>query len=418
MKCTSGPGRSPYPSDCFAGPLRPEDHADSIFSARPVTVPPGTDPSGQALARSKALLQATLEAGADAVLITDATGRPEAANRRFLALFGLAPAELVTLEAATLAERLARRCREPAAAAARFDALQASAEEASDLLELADGRRFERLAQPVSLAGSRVGRLWRHREIVAAAAGPLPESAEAARTLRLKDEFISSLSHALRTPLGAVLGWAKALQLRRSDEATLQRGLDAIARNAELQAKLLDDMVDAERVLSGKVGLAPQPLDLAALVSAAIEAARPPANAKGLRLEASLEPPADTFAGDPERLRQVVDALLANAIKFTPTGGHVEVRLRPSGHDVELLVEDDGAGIEPSRLARVFQRHDPADPLSLRSRGGLGLALPVAHRLVELHGGSLGAASAGSGRGAAFTVRLPLAGGRQRSGGS
>jgi len=382
-------------------------------------VSPETDSAPGALARAKALLQATLEASADALLITDAAGRPETANRRFLALFGLAPAELGRLEASALASRLASRCREPAAAAARFDAVQASADEANDLLELADGRRLERFSQPVSVVGLGVGRLWRLREIRAAESAPPSTAEQAARTLRLKDEFISSLSHALRTPMGAVLGWAKALQLKRADAASLERGLDAIARNATLQAQLLDEMVDSERVLSGKLGIAPRPLDFAALVSAVIEAERPAADAKGLRLEPSLEPPVGAIAGDPDRLRQVVRALLGNAVKFTPAGGRIEVRLRPAGeHALELLVADDGDGIEPSRLARVFQRHDPDNPASMRSRGGLGLALPVAHRLVELHGGSISAASEGTRRGATFTVRLPLFNAEGPSGGS
>ena len=380
---------------------------------------PETDSAPGALARAKALLQATLEASADALLITDAAGRPETANRRFLALFGLAPAELGRLEASALSSRLASRCREPAAAAARFDAVQASADEANDLLELADGRRLERFSQPVSVVGLGVGRLWRLREIRAAESAPPSSAEQAARTLRLKDEFISSLSHALRTPMGAVLGWAKALQLKRADAASLERGLDAIARNATLQARLLDEMIDAERVLSGKLGIAPRPLDFAALVSAVIEAERPAADAKGLRLEPSLEPPVGAIAGDPDRLRQVVRALLGNAVKFTPAGGRIEVRLRPAGeHALELLVADDGDGIEPSRLARVFQRHDPDNPASMRSRGGLGLALPVAHRLVELHGGSISAASEGTRRGATFTVRLPLFNAEGPSGGS
>jgi signal transduction histidine kinase len=400
----------------FFGLPAPSSH-DPVLSTRPAQVSPEPDSPPGPLTRGRALLQATLEASADALLLTDAAGRPEAANRRLLALFGLAPAELAGLGASSLAGRLATRCREPSAAAARFDAVQASADEASDLVELADGRRFERFSQPVSLDGHRVGRLWRLREIGTAEAAPLSTAEEAARTLRLKDEFISTLSHALRTPMGAVLGWAKALQLKRGDTASLERGLDAIARNATLQARLLDEMVDAERVLTGKLGIAPQPLDVAALVSAAIEAHRPTADAKGLRLEASLEPPVGAFVGDPERLRQVVAALLGNAIRFTPAGGRVEVRLRPAGgHALELEVRDDGAGIEPSRLARVFQRHDPGDPASIRPRGGVGLALPVAHRLVELHGGSISAASEGSGRGATFTVRLPVSGAEEPSG--
>jgi len=358
--------------------------------------------------RARALLDAALEASAEALLVSDADGRAEAGNRRFLALFGLAPGELSGQPPAALARRLASRCRDADAVAARFEATLASAEPASDAVELVDGRRFECFSQPVAQAGERLGRVWRFREIAAPAAVAPASPAEAARTLRLKDELVSNLSHARRTPLGAVLGWAKALQLRRPDPATLERGLDAIGRNAELQARLLDTIVDADRVLSGKVQLETKPLEVAELVAAAVEAARPSAEAKAQTLEATLEAPTTLVVADADRLRQVVASLLANAVAFTPRGGRIEVGLHPAGQELELVVSDNGAGIDAARILRVFERHDPDDPGSVRSRNGLGLAMPVARRLVALHGGRIEAASPGSGRGATFTVRLPL----------
>jgi len=358
--------------------------------------------------RARALLDAALEASAEALLVSDADGRAEAGNRRFLALFGLAPGELSGQPPAALARRLASRCRDADAVAARFEATLSSAEPASDAVELVDGRRFECFSQPVAQAGERLGRVWRFREIAAPAAVAPASPAEAARTLRLKDELVSNLSHALRTPLGAVLGWAKALQLRRPDPATLERGLDAIGRNAELQARLLDTIVDADRVLSGKVQLETKPLEVAELVAAAVEAARPSAEAKAQTLEATLEAPTTLVVADADRLRQVVASLLANAVAFTPRGGRIEVGLHRAGQELELVVSDNGAGIDAARILRVFERHDPDDPASVRSRNGLGLAMPVARRLVALHGGRIEAASPGSGRGATFTVRLPL----------
>ena len=355
------------------------------------------------------MLQATIESSPDALLVTDESGRAESGNRRFLALFGLSAAELAAQEPSTLARRLASRCRDPEAAAAQIESLQASPDEASDAVELADGRRFERFSQPVSLDGRLAGRIWRYREIAAADATAQASFAEAARALRLKDEFISNLSHALRTPLGAVLGWAKALQLKRTDPANLHRGLEAIARNAALQAQLLDDLLDADQVLSDRVRLDSRPLDMAALVSAAVEAARPAADAKALRLYPLLEPLGGPVPGDADRLRQVVASLLANAVKFTAQGGRIELLMRPLGSQLELTVRDDGAGIEPARLPRIFERYDPGDPSSVRSRTGAGLSLPVARQLVELHGGSIEAASDGPGAGTTFTVRLPLA---------
>jgi len=377
----------------------------------PAAVSTEADSPLPALARTQALLRAALEASADAALVTDAAGRAEAGNLAFLALFGLSPPELAALDPAALARRLASRLRESEAAAARIESVQASAGESSDAVELADGRRFERISTPVSLAGLRVGRIWRYRQIVVPPVAVPEPAAETARALRLKDEFISSLSHALRTPMSAVLGWAKALQLKRADAATLTRGLDAIARNAAAQAQLLDDMLDADRVLSHAVLLDPRPLDMAALVTAAVEAAQPAVDAKGLRLFPLLEPLGRPVPGDPARLRQVVANLLAHAIESTPQGGRIEVLMRPFGGMLELIVRDNGAGVELSRLPRLFERHDPGDPSSLRPRDGLALALPVARRLVELHGGSIEAASAGPGAGASFTVRLPFAGG-------
>ena len=357
----------------------------------------------------RALLSAALDAGVDALLVTDAGGRAEAGNRRFLALFGLAPSDLAAAGTGLLGT-LAGRCRESDAVAVRLEAAQASAEAATDAVELSDGRRIECVSQPVAIGAERIGRVWRFREIAPPAVVAPASPAEAARTIRLKDELVSNLSHALRTPLSAVLGWAKALQLRRPDAATLERAIDAIARNAELQVRLLDTLVDADRVLSGKTQIEAKALDFAAIVGAAVEAARPAAAAKALRLDAGVDAPGGAVVvGDAERLRQVVASVLANAVTFTPRGGRVEVQVRRDGGDAELVVRDDGAGIDAAKLLRVFERHDPADPASSRSRSGLGLALPVARRLVELHGGRIAAESAGPGRGATFTVRLPLA---------
>ena len=227
--------------------------------------------------------------------------------------------------------------------------------------------------------------------------------------MRLKDEFISNLSHALRTPLGAVLGWAKALQFKRSDPATLERGLDAIARNAALQAQLLDELLDADQ---GALGPRP-PRSAAARHGCVGDRGRrggaPGSRRQGAALFPLLEPLGGPVPGDPDRLRQVVASLLANAVKFAAAGGRIEVLLRPIGSQLELIVRDDGTGIEPARLPRIFERYDPGDPSSVRSRTGVGLSWPVAKRLVELHRGSIEAASDGPGAGATFIVRLPLA---------
>ena len=256
--------------------------------------------------------------------------------------------------------------------------------------------------------GGRIGRIWRWRELGAAGPGRSPASTRAPPGRCDSRHIISNLSHALRTPLGAVLGWAKALQIKRDDPATVGRGLDAIARNAAPGPAARRHARRRPGAL-GKVALELQRLDLAALVAAAVEAARASAAARRLDLQVRLDPIDRAVVGDADRLRQVVASLLANAVRFASDGGRIELLLRPRGGDAELVVRDDGAGIEPSRLPRLFEPHDPGDPSSVRPRGGLGLALPVARRLIELHGGRIEAASAGLGAGAAFTVRLPLA---------
>ena len=232
--------------------------------------------------------------------------------------------------------------------------------------------------------------------------------AEVARVSQLKDEFLATLSHELRTPMSAILGWAKALLLKRADAATLERGLGAISRNATAQARLIDDLLDMNRIVSGKVRLEVRPFDMASVIAAAIDVVRPSADAKGLRLQQVLDPLAGTVSGDPDRLQQVIWNLLTNAVKFTPRGGRIEVLMRRAENHLELTVRDDGIGIDAPFLPQVFDRFRQADASTTRSHGGLGLGLSIARQLVELHGGSIAAASDGLGAGASFVVRLPL----------
>ena len=366
------------------------------------------------LARSLAVMQATLESTADAILVTSETGRIENFNQRFLDLWGLQRDAIADDDHAALARRVGHLFRNPEAVFARIESVCASAGESSDRLELADGRTFERFSRPQSVAGRTVGRVWSYRDITEAeelerlVRTERAARAEVVRVSQLKDEFLATFSHELRTPMSAILGWAKALLLKRADAATLERGLDAISRNAIAQARLIDDLLDMNRIISGKVRLEVRPLDLASVIAAAIEVVRPSADAKGLRLQQVLDPLAGTVSGDPDRLQQVIWNLLTNAVKFTPRGGRIEVLLRRAESHLELTVRDDGIGIEAPFLAQVFDRFRQADASTPRSRGGLGLGLSIARQLVELHGGSIAAASDGLGAGASFVVRLPL----------
>jgi PAS domain S-box-containing protein len=232
--------------------------------------------------------------------------------------------------------------------------------------------------------------------------------AEAERANRLKDEFLATLSHELRTPLSSILGWAQILRRGGRGEAEVAKGLEIIERNARAQTKLIEDLLDMSRITSGKIRLemhAVEPIDF---VEAALETVRPAAEAKGIRIEKSLDASAGPVSGDPGRLQQVVWNILSNAIKFTPTGGRIAVALRRAGSRVELSVSDTGAGIEPRFLGQVFERFSQADSSSTRRHGGLGLGLSIVKHLVELHGGTVYADSAGRGLGATFTIELPV----------
>ncbi|MEP7302899.1 MAG: ATP-binding protein [Caldimonas sp.] len=554
-----------------------------------------------ALARSLAVMQATLESTADAILVTDDSGRVETFNEKYLQVWRLRRDEVENANHAGLAARVAHLFREPESLAARIQAVYASTAESLDHLELADGRCFERFSRPQSIDGRTVGRVWSYRDVTAgkraedalkdearvldllnrtgsavasslelnvlvqividagtqlsqaeygaffydsgdgcgtafhwhALSGlrrhsgdePAPEQAtplfspefegdqpirfddvlldprlravaeahalpgghgpvrsylavpvrsrtgkpigallfghrrpgafdartqrivagiagqasiavdnarvyeearrvaeekeslaraeatartEIARVSQLKDEFLATLSHELRTPMSAILGWSKALLLKRSDPASLERGLEAIARNATAQARLIDDLLDMNRIVSGKVRLEVQPLDLASVVEAAVEGVRPSAEAKEIRLLQVLESSACAVSGDPNRLQQVAWNLLTNAVKFTPRGGRIEVLLQRVNSHLELVVRDNGIGIDAPFLPQVFDRFRQADASTTRTHGGLGLGLSIARRLVELHGGSIQAASDGLGTGATFVVSLPL----------
>jgi PAS domain S-box-containing protein len=232
---------------------------------------------------------------------------------------------------------------------------------------------------------------------------------EAERANRLKDDFVAMVSHELRTPLNAILGWTDLIQKKRHDDALVARGLEIVARNTRLQTQLISDLLDISRIVSGKLQLVVESVDLASVVQAAVETVQTAADAKGIAIECQLEPAIGPTAGDPARLQQVVWNLLSNALKFTPTGGRVQVRLRSAGAHAEIVVEDNGAGIPADFLPYVFDRFQQADRSRSRRFGGLGLGLSIVKNLVEFQGGSVSAASEGEGRGATFTVRLPLA---------
>lgn len=233
---------------------------------------------------------------------------------------------------------------------------------------------------------------------------------ESERVALLKDEFLATLSHELRTPLAVIVGWASVLQQGQGNPATVARAVDAIARNGQLQAKLIDDLLDMNRIVTGKLILDVQRVDLGALLQSAAEFVRPLATAKGVGLafEAQGEAPLE-LDGDAVRLQQIFANLLGNALKFTPTGGAITLTAqRREGAQVAVVVSDDGEGIDAPFLPQLFTRFSQQNSKAARVHGGLGIGLSIVKQLTELHGGTVSGKSAGLGKGATFTVLLPM----------
>ena len=225
---------------------------------------------------------------------------------------------------------------------------------------------------------------------------------------RSKDEFLAILSHELRTPLNAILGWSEILRTGEPTRAEVIEGVEVIERNARSQARLVEDVLEVSRIICGKIRLNPGRIDLVAVIDAALASAHPTASAKGIALRQRVEPLPMLSPGDADRLQQVVWNLLSNAIKFTPRNGEVTVCARQDDTHTEIEVSDTGIGIQPEFLPYVFDRFRQSDASTTRSHGGLGLGLSISRHLVEMHGGTVSAASAGEGKGATFTVSLPL----------
>src|SRR5688572_2453413 len=236
--------------------------------------------------------------------------------------------------------------------------------------------------------------------------------ANAEESNRLKDEFLATVSHELRTPLTAILGWSRMLESGSLETATAQRAVETIKRNAKSQAQIIDDILDVSRIITGNLYLELHPIELESVLEAAVNVVRPTAEAKGIHIELNLDSEPVAVSGDTNRLQQVFWNLLSNAVKFTPSGGTVSVTLHRMDSQAEIIVTDTGPGISPEFLPYVFDRFRQADSTSTRHHGGLGLGLAIARHLIEIHGGMIEATSGGVGKGATFTVRLPVAGTR------
>ena len=242
----------------------------------------------------------------------------------------------------------------------------------------------------------------------AALDGERAARADAERLSARKDEFLAIVSHELRSPLAAILGWAHMLR-RRGSEEEFERGLDVIEHSVQVQSRLIEDLLDMSRITSGQLRLDIRPVEARSFIDAAVETVRLAADAKEISIRKVLDLAVPPVAGDPTRLQQVMVNLLSNAVKFTPAGGSVEVALRAAGGRADISVSDTGTGIAPDFLPHVFDRFRQGHPATNRRQGGLGLGLAIVKHLMELHGGEVRAQSPGEGRGATFTLSLPLA---------
>ena len=258
-----------------------------------------------------------------------------------------------------------------------------------------------------------IGRLEdekRHQARLAAALRETQTARAAAEAANgLKDQFLATVSHELRTPLNAILGWADMLRAGILPEPRRAAACDAIFNNAQRQARLIDELLDMARIMSGKLRLEHARVEPREIVSGALETVQPSADAKNITIHTEIDPDAAPFYGDLPRLQQVLWNLLSNAVKFTPDGGEVRVRVSRCGNTGELTVADSGSGIARDFLPAVFEPFRQADGSSTRLYDGLGLGLSIVKHLVEAHSGSVAVESPGEGRGATFTVRLPLA---------
>ena len=492
------------------------------------------------LAQALVIMRATLESTTDAILATDEEGKVTDFNEKYVDMWKIPRGVLEGGLAREVREVACQSFANPQRFLARIEEITASDQESFDLLELKDGRIFERYSKVLTLEGQRAGRVWSFRDVserhlaeitsrqlaaivassddaiigkdlnsvitswnfgaerifgytsdemigtsimrlippdrqeeekeilsrirrgerldhfetirlakngrqinVSITVSPIKDSighvigaskvarditerkkteetlkkameeteaarARAERANRMKDQFLATLSHELRTPLNAVLGWANVLLLRKLQDEELRQGLATIERNARIQTQIIEDLLDMSRIISGKIRLDVQWIDLPAILNESIHTLRATAEVKGVNLQAAISPLTVPFCGDPNRLRQVFWNLLSNAIKFTPMNGKVQALLELVDSQVEMTVIDTGEGIAPEFLPYVFERFQQGDASTTRRHGGLGLGLAIVKELVELHGGNVGVKSDGIDKGATFTVQLPI----------
>lgn len=374
----------------------------------------------QELDSTLTIMKATLESTTDAILVADSQGNISDHNQRFLKMWNFSSDDDLPGNHGEIAQTISHFVSEPREYIKTVTKIyEESPDESYDVLELLDGRVIELFSRSHLLGSPSAGRVWSFRDItevkrLEAERHELLLSERAARTEAeklgyLKDEFLTTLSHELRTPLTAILGWCHIIQRDHADPKKVVTGIEVIERNARIQTQLVADLLDMSRILEGKMRLDVQHVQLPSIIEEAIESIRPAADAKGVRIEAILDPILEAVVGDPARLQQIMWNLLSNAVKFTPKLGKIQVVLCRINSHIEITVADTGKGVSEEFLTHIFERFRQADASSARVHGGLGIGLALVKQLVDLHGGKIRAESAGEGMGTTITVELPLA---------
>jgi len=378
----------------------------------------------EALLHERELLATTLASIGDAVIVTDASGKVTFLNQVAQRLTGWAADEAAgqPLHAVfkILNEQTRASVEDPVGKVLRLGTVVGLANHT--LLVRKDGTEIPIDDSAAPIRGSDGGlfgvvlvfrdfterkQVERERERLLANAHAARVEAE--RAGRMKDEFLATLSHELRTPLNAILGYATLMRTYKMEQKEADEAVAIIERNARIQARLIDDLLDMNRIISGKIRLDLQTVRIEEIIEEALNTVRPSAEAKAIRLEKHNARKVDILRGDPARIQQIIWNLLSNAVKFTPAGGTVDVAVQQNGSSLDITVRDTGQGIEPEFLPFVFERFRQADATITRMHGGLGLGLSIVRQLVELHGGTVQARSSGKDQGASFTVSLPTA---------